>query len=491
MPHSPPSAPVDTERKERPEGAEGVEGAPSYDDRLLAEQTTFSGCQAHHALPAIFGYWSYRYLRPQLASLGFDSPESMFGQHFLQAYRAGTDGRRRFVSLGSGTCETEIRIARFMTQQGCDDFTIECVEMNAMLVAQGSASAAEAGVTGLVVPVQGDFNQWAPTQYYDGVLANNSLHHVLNLEDLFTGIQQHLLPTGTFVTSDMIGRNGHMRWPEALAIVHEFWRELPRHKTFNHLLQRHEDLYENWDCSTEGFEGIRAQDILPLLIECFEFDAFLPFANVIDPFVDRTFGPNFSATDPDDRTFIDRVHERDAHEIARGAIKPTHILAAMCVGRAGLQKYVKGLTPAFSVRSPKRAPIATYVPATPAAKTGTRPTPKFDYSDLWWNPLEPGWGLAIHQHPGAALVATWLTYRADRTSIWYSIQPGRWLDDGTYEGLLYEAEGPRFEAPANQDPAQLRQVGTAIFAFSSEWNGIFSCAIGDRTWSSAICRMEF
>jgi hypothetical protein len=111
---------------------------------------------------------------------------------------------------------------------------------------------------------------------------------------------------------------------------------------------------------------------------------------------------------------------------------------------------------------------------------------------LWWNPLEPGWGLAIHQHRGGGFVATWLTYRADRTPIWYSVQGGRWLDDGTFEGVLYEAEGAGFDAPTKQDPpAQLRQVGTVTIAFSSEWNGVFSCAIGDRTWSSAICRMEF
>ena len=293
----------------------------------------------------------------------------------------------------------------------------------------------------------------------------------------------------------MVGRNGHMRWPEALDIVQEFWRELPRAKTYNHLLQRHEDLYENWDCSTEGFEGIRAQDILPLLIAHFEFDAFLPFANVIDPFVDRTFGPNFDAGNPDDCAFIDRVHERDAFEIARGAIKPTHILAAMCVGRAGKQKYIEGLTPAFSVRSPHRAPIATYVPPPPEpAKDAVAagPAPTVDYSDLWWNPLEPGWGLTIHQHPGGGLVAAWLTYRADRTPVWYSVQPGRWIDDATYEGVLYEVNGPRFEAPTPQDrPAELRRVGTVTIAFSSEWNGVFSCEMGDVKWSSAIRRMEF
>ncbi len=66
-----------------------------------------------------------------------------------------------------------------------------------------------------------------------------------------------------FVTNDMIGRNGHQRWPEALEIVNQYWHELPEAYRYNKLLSRYEPEYMNWDCSTEGFEGIRAQDILP------------------------------------------------------------------------------------------------------------------------------------------------------------------------------------------------------------------------------------
>ena len=309
-----------------------------YAHRLQAERASFSGCQSHHDLPAIFSYWSNQYLRPKLETLGYHTPEDLFCHHFERAYKAGSGLQKSFVSLGSGSCATEIRIAQFLLECDCRDFTIECFELNEGLLADSRAMAANAGVDAFVRPTRGDFNSWSPAKYYDGILANNSLHHVVNLEGLLGAVQKSLLPTGTFVTSDMIGRNGHMRWPEALPIVHEFWRELPRGQTYNHLLKRYEKLYENWDCSSEGFEGIRAQDILPLLIGYFEFDVFLPFANVVDPFVDRTFGPNFDAENPADRAFIDRVHARDDAEIARGAIKPTHIVAAMCSGRAGLQR---------------------------------------------------------------------------------------------------------------------------------------------------------
>ena len=142
-----------------------------------------------------------------------------------------------------------------------------------------------------------------------------------------------------------------------MTVVDEIWRELPHEYTYNHLLQRHEPVYDNWDCSDVGFEGIRAQDILPLLLEHFEFDGVVPFANIVDPFIDRAFGPNFSSGRKWDIDFIDRVHARDEAEIARGAIKPAHIVAAMCVGRPGTHAPTDGLTPgsAFVRRIASRA----------------------------------------------------------------------------------------------------------------------------------------
>jgi hypothetical protein len=141
-----------------------------------------------------------------------------------------------------------------------------------------------------------------------------------------------------------------MRWPEALAIVEEFWRELPSEQRFNRQLRRQEDQFVNWDCSTEGFEGIRAQDVLPLLMERFEFHSFLGFSNVIDPFIDRGFGHNYDKDSPADRAIIDRVHERDETEIRAGRIKPTHMIATMSRKAPGPLRCIDHLTPQFCVR---------------------------------------------------------------------------------------------------------------------------------------------
>ena len=54
-------------------------------------------------------------------------------------------------------------------------------------------------------------------------MANHSLHHVLALEHLFAQVSATLREDGVFVVNDMIGRNGHQRWPEALDLLQRIW----------------------------------------------------------------------------------------------------------------------------------------------------------------------------------------------------------------------------------------------------------------------------
>ena len=335
-----------------------MRASSAYARRVEAETRFFSGCRDAHELPAIYHYWSNKFLRPKLERFGHSHPEAVFAHYLSEAYVSSKHERRTFLSVGSGVGDTEVRLAEDLIKRGHRDFSIECLELNAELLERGMALAAEKGVAAHIVPLRGDFNLWTPTRTYDGILANSSLHHVQNLEGLFAGIRSSLAETGFFVTCDTIGRNGHMRWPEALSIVHEYWRELPPEYRYNHLLKRHEELYDNWDCSTEGFEGIRAQDILPLLIDNFEFEFFLTFGNVIDPFIDRAFGHNFKEENPWDVAFIDRVHARDEAEMVRGAIKPTHIVAAMTTTRPASKLMEAGFSPEFCVRSPSWQPVA-------------------------------------------------------------------------------------------------------------------------------------
>jgi SAM-dependent methyltransferase len=284
-----------------------------------------------------------------LEEFGASNPDQFFAKYLLQGAQAL--GRRGpvFISIGSGNCDTEVRVASLLRNAGLAEFVIECLDVNLHMLERGREMAEREGVSANVAFIEGDFNSWRPLRRYAGVMANQSLHHVVNLEGLFDAIMQALDPGGFFVVSDMIGRNGHQRWPEALSEVHRFWRELPEDYRYNRLLSRFEDPYENWDCSSEGFEGIRAQDVLPELLKRFSFHTYIGFANVIDVFIDRAFGHNFSAAQEWDRTFIDRVHAADEQGLLSGTLAPTHMIAALMTEPVAC-RCSRGLSPERSVR---------------------------------------------------------------------------------------------------------------------------------------------
>jgi SAM-dependent methyltransferase len=321
-----------------------------YQKKLTQEISTYKEVENVHDLPDIFHYWSNKYVLPMCIECGFARIDEFFASNLYAAAALSKNHKPRFISIGSGNCDLEVEIANLLREKGLAEFSLECLELNPHMLARGRRQAEREGVANHLIFTEGDFNTWRPGDLYAGVMANHSLHHVVNLEGLFDGIKLSLEPTGYFVTADMIGRNGHQRWPEALEIVQAFWQELPASYRYNQQLKRHEDIYLDWDCSNEGFEGVRAQDILPLLIERFDFSVFLGFSNVVTPFVDRSFGHNFDATSEWDRVFIDRVHAVDEEGFATGRLKPTQMTAVMTPGPAASHLFSRGISPEMAVR---------------------------------------------------------------------------------------------------------------------------------------------
>lgn len=329
--------------------APGDSAAGDYEGRVKQEVTRFTGEEVVNDLPGIFHYWSNKYLRPLMEEFGFSYPEDFFALQ-IQRQAAALGRHVQVISIGAGNCDNEVHIAKLLLERGVSAFTITCLDITDAMLQRGHQLAGREGLLPYFRFANADFNRWHPSESYDVVMANQSLHHVTNLEGLFDAIYQAIGPSGVFVASDMIGRNGHLRWPEALEIVRDFWRELPASYRYNVQLRRREKIFKDWDCSLEGFEGIRAQDILPLALQKFGFDFFLAYGNLIDPFVDRSFGPHFDPENERDRTFIDRVHARDEKELLSGTIKPTHMLAVMRRDKSVDTTTWRHLTPRFCAR---------------------------------------------------------------------------------------------------------------------------------------------
>ena len=321
-----------------------------YRAKIEQELAIYEKQEKVHDLPEIFHYWSNKFLFPIVKNAGFTSVNNFFSSTLYESWKKTNIVRPYFLSIGAGNCDLEIDLAKELLEFGCNDFIFECLELNPVMLERAFANAEKSGVQNHMKFTQTDFNTWIPTREYFGVIANQSLHHVTELEHLFGQVKKCMHKKGVFVISDIIGRNGHQRWPESLKLVHQFWEELPKPFKFNLILNRHEPVYENWDCSKEGFEGIRAQDILPLLLKDFKCDKFIGFGSVIDIFVDRAFGHHFNPNNVKDLEFIDRIHEADELGLQSGELTPTHMMAVF-KKTSSLNPYIsRDVTPEKSVR---------------------------------------------------------------------------------------------------------------------------------------------
>ena len=120
----------------------------------------------------------------------------------------------------------------------------------------------------------------------------------------------------------------------------------------------------------------------------------------------------------------------------------------------------------------------------------TPPQPIEDYSDLWWDPDEPGWGLQVTQHPGGNLFATLLVYAQDGSATWYVMMGGAWSDTVTYSGPFYKTHGPWFGMPIAAG-FDIQQVGTATFAFTGYSTMAFTYSVDGVSKMRNLQRQPF
>lgn len=305
----------------------------------------------HSELPSMHEYWNQKYRHPYFYQLtGADSHIEFYAKTFVESIN--NTGIKNVVSLGSGEGNLEIEIAKEIKKLNCLDFTFDLVELSPYQNERAIANIKAAGLEKEFNIIEQDFNKWEGEYTYAGVMVHHALHHVQELEHLFEAIKKCLHASGAFVTMDMIGRNGHMLWPEGLEIVERIWRFLPEEQKHHHLLKTTYDEFYNHDCSNEGFEGIRAQDILPLLVKHFNFEIFHAYGGVVDVFIDRGYGTNYDVGNPRDLAFVDFLEYINSLLLELGHIKPTQMAAVMRVGEVKYNKFHRNLSPEFCIRKP-------------------------------------------------------------------------------------------------------------------------------------------
>ncbi|MCB1608189.1 MAG: hypothetical protein KDI71_14565 [Xanthomonadales bacterium] len=112
-----------------------------------------------------------------------------------------------------------------------------------------------------------------------------------------------------------------------------------------------------------------------------------------------------------------------------------------------------------------------------------------NYSDLWWNPAEAGWGLTL-AHQGDTIFALWYTYGQGGRDQWISASSLVLQTDGSYSGALQRPAGgiplAQIGGPATSFPVPV--VGSASLHFTDGENGVFQYTLDGVTQTKNITR---
>lgn len=112
-----------------------------------------------------------------------------------------------------------------------------------------------------------------------------------------------------------------------------------------------------------------------------------------------------------------------------------------------------------------------------------------NFSDLWWNPTEAGWGLTL-AHQGDVIFVLWYTYGEGGRDQWIIAATLVKQSDGSFVGALQQPSSgialAQISGPATTFPVP--EVGTAGLSFSDGETGSFNYTIGAVTQTKAIQR---
>ena len=126
-------------------------------------------------------------------------------------------------------------------------------------------------------------------------------------------------------------------------------------------------------------------------------------------------------------------------------------------------------------------------PSLAAAKTTTGP----DYSDLWWNEAESGWGAHVTQQGDVVFMVLFVYDAQQRPRFFVASNMARATAANgadAFEGTLYSTSGPTFTAAFDPARVQPRAVGTARLRFDSPGSARLEYSVDGTPVAKAITR---
>ena len=173
-----------------------------------------------------------------------------------------------------------------------------------------------------------------------------------------------------------------------------------------------------------------------------------------------------------------------ATELGDMRITFTSKTAATMTYNVGSTSVVKQIVPQLFGRQP----TCTNTAGSRASRT--------NYSDLWWNQNESGWGISL-SHQDDIIFGALFTYENKvagnaNEQLWAVLPAGVRQADGSFSGKLFTTKGPAFGAqPFVQPPGSATEVGEMRLQFADGENATLTYSIAGITVTKQIKPQEF
>jgi hypothetical protein len=115
--------------------------------------------------------------------------------------------------------------------------------------------------------------------------------------------------------------------------------------------------------------------------------------------------------------------------------------------------------------------------------------PTTDYTDLWWNSNESGWGMAMTQQNQNIFLA-WFVYDASGKPVWYVASNCAVSGNGC-SGTVYSTTGPPLSTSFNPQSVTVTPVGNISVSFTDANNAVLTYTVNGQSGTKNVTRQLF
>ena len=115
--------------------------------------------------------------------------------------------------------------------------------------------------------------------------------------------------------------------------------------------------------------------------------------------------------------------------------------------------------------------------------------PGFDYTDLWWNSNESGWGFNIIQHASNNIFGVIYTYETPNRPTWFVLPGGTWTSSTTFTGKIYRVTGAPGNVPFRG--GDVTELGDLVLLFTDRDHATLDYTVNGIHTRKQVMRQPF